>query len=98
MNHRYFHFQLTVSERTANIQDSERVDLSTRGFWIPGQKGFFDVRVFNPLAKRYREQNPKKYYKINEKEKKKHYNESIQNVEHGSLTLLVMSANGDFGR
>ena len=42
----------SLSERTANIQDSARVDLSARGFWIAGQKVFFDVRVFHLLAKR----------------------------------------------
>ena len=42
----------SLSERTANIQDSARVDLSARGFWIAGQKIFFDVRVFHLLAKR----------------------------------------------
>ena len=41
--------------------------------------------VFNPLAKRYQEQNLEKCYEINEKEKKKHYNERIQNVGHGKF-------------
>ena len=85
-------------ERTANLQDSARVDVSARGFWIAGQKAFFDMRVFNPLAKRYREHNLEKCYEINEKEKKRHYNERVQNVDHGSFTPVVMSANGGFGR
>ena len=68
------------------------VDLSARGFWITGQKIFFDVSVFNPLNERYREQNFEKCYDINEKQKKKHYNERIQNAEHDSFPP-VMSAN-----
>jgi len=35
---------------------------------------------------------------MNEKEKKKSYNERILNVEHGSFTPLVMTANGGFSR
>lgn len=34
---------------------------------IAEQKAFFDVRVFNPLAKRYSKQNVGKCYEINEK-------------------------------
>ena len=58
-------------ERTANIEDSARVDVSARGFWIAGQKAFFDVRIFKPLARRYHEQNLNKCYIISEKEKEK---------------------------
>ena len=55
-------------------------------------KDIFDVSVFNPLNERYREQNFEKCYDINEKQKKKHYNERIQNAEHDSFPP-VMSAN-----
>ena len=70
----------SLSERTANIQDTA------------GRNVFFDVRFFNASAKRYRKQN----LEINEREKKKHCNERIQNVVQGSFTPLVMSANGGF--
>jgi len=78
--------------------DGARLDIGARGFWTSGQKAFFDVRVFNPLAKRYRNTELKKCYAINEKEKKKSYNERILNIEQGSFTPLVMTANGGFGR
>ena len=65
---------------------------------MAGQKAFFDVRVFNPLAESYRAQNLEKCYEINEKEKKEHYNEKVHNMEHGSFTPLVMSGSGGFGR
>ena len=59
---------------------------------------FYDVRVFNPLAKRYRDLELRTCYAINEKEKKRSYNERIIRVEHGSFTPLVFSATGGMGR
>ena len=47
--------------------DEARLDVSARGFWVTGQKAFFDIRVFNPTllrtstllhAKRKREETP----------------------------------------
>ena len=55
-----------IREKAGNIQDSARVNLITRGLWTAGQKAFFDVRVFNRLAKRYCKQNLEKCYEINE--------------------------------
>ena len=59
------------SEKTSNISDQARVDISARGFWLTGEVAFFDVRVFNPTAKRYVNQELRKSYEVNEKEKKK---------------------------
>ena len=70
------------------------MDISARGFWVTGQTAFFDVRVFNPIAKRYVNQDPSKAYDTNEKEKKRSYNERVMQVEHGSFTPLVLSASG----
>ena len=53
---------------------------------------FFDVRVFNPTAKRYANQEISKTYEVNEREKNKQYNERILQIELGSFTPLVMSA------
>ena len=33
--------------------DEARLDISARSFWIRGQKAYFDVRVFNPFAKKH---------------------------------------------
>jgi hypothetical protein len=85
-------------EKTSNLKDEARADVCARGFWTTGQMAFFDVRVFNPIAKRYSNQELSKTYEINEKEKKKQYNERILQVEHGSFTPLVMSATGGMGR
>ena len=59
---------------------------------------FFDVTVFNPTAKRYVNQEISKTYEVNEREKKKLYNERILQIEHGSFTPLVMSATGGMVR
>ena len=75
-----------------------RLDISARGFWQAGQMAFLDVRVFNPNAKRYANIELSKAYEINEKEKKKTYNERTLQVEHGSFTPLVMSATGGMSR
>ena len=60
----------TFAENTANTSDEARVDVSARGFWVTGQTAFLDVRVFNPMAKRYVKQSLAKCYESNEKEKK----------------------------
>ena len=86
------------SEKTANKSDQARSDVSARGFWLTGQVTFFDVRFFNPNAKRYINQELRKSYKVNEKEKKKQYNERILQVKHGTFTQVVMSTNDGMGR
>ena len=62
-----------------------------------GQMAFFDVRVFNPTAKRYVNQEILKTYKVNERERKL-YNERILQIEHESFTPLVMSTTGGMGQ
>ena len=61
----------SLHERTANITDDARLDIAARGFWISGQRAFFDIRVFNPIARRYESQELNKAYEINEREKKR---------------------------
>ena len=50
------------------------------------------------MAPKYRNTPLSKCYTINENEKKKQYNERVLQVEHSSLTPLVMSSNGGLGR
>ena len=38
---------------SAIVGDEARLDVRARGFWQTGQNAFFDIRVFNPLAKRH---------------------------------------------
>ena len=46
-----------------------RLDVCARGFWQTGQMAFFDVRVFNPNARRYAKQELSKTYQLNVKER-----------------------------
>jgi len=39
--------------KSANVEDGARLDVVADGFWEHGQKAFFDVKVFNPLAPSY---------------------------------------------
>ena len=75
-----------------------RLDICARGFCQAGQMAFFDVKVFNPTAKSYVYQEISKTYAVNEREKKKLYNERTLQIEHGSSTPLVISAAGGMGR
>ena len=85
--------------RPSTIAGNEtRLDICATGFWEAGQMAFFDVRVFNPTATRYVNQEISKTYEVNEREKKKLYNERILQIERGSFTPLVMSATGGMGR
>ena len=78
--------------------DEARCDVGNRGFWSAGQVAFLDVRVFNPNANRHVNQSLKKIHEINEKEKKRAYNERVQEIEHDSFTPIVMSATGSMTR
>ena len=88
----------TLAERTANSSTEARLDISARGFWVPGQKVFCDVRVFDLNAQRYRNVELKRCFQKNEEEKKKKYNERVLRVENASFTPLVFSANGGMGK
>ena len=61
------------------------VDIAARSFWVTEQMAFYDVRVFNPIARRCVHMDTSKAYQLNEKEKKRNYNERILEVEHGSF-------------
>ena len=47
---------------------------------------FFDVRVFNPFARRYSGLTLSQAYRTNENEKKRLYNDRVMSVEHGTFT------------
>ena len=91
---------LTGEELNPRIikSDNARLDTSAVGFWTRGEQAFFDTRIFNPFALKHRRQNLAKAFKSNEAEKKRSYNQRIIEVEHGSFTPLVLSANGGMGR
>ena len=87
-----------LQQKTSNRSREARLDVSAVNFWVPGQRAFFDIRVFDLSAQRYRNLELAKCYTKNELEKKRQYNERVLEVENGSFTPLVFSSNGGMGR
>ena len=83
--------------RTANTSDEARWDVSARGVWNRGQTAYVNVRVFNPIAKGYRDKSMTAVYRSNEQLKKRSYNQRIQEVENATFTPLVFSCFGGQG-
>ena len=70
----------------ANRQDGARLDVSANGVWGGRfQKTYFDVRVFNPLAPSNRNQAPSAVFRKHELEKKRTYQQRVQDVEQSSF-------------
>ena len=86
----------SFSNRTANTHDESRLDVSARGLWVPYQKAFMDIRVFNPLAKRY--SSVAQAFDNNEKEKKRAYSQRVREIENGTFSPLVFSINGGLSK
>ena len=64
--------------RTANREDNARLDVAADGFWgISGQRAFFDVRVFNPMAPSLSNLTLHACYTLNEQEKKRLYDQRV---------------------
>lgn len=59
---------------------------------------YFDVRVFNPIAKTYLNLDLDSSHRRNEKEKKRAYNYRVQQVDQGTFTPLIFSCLGGIGR
>ena len=88
----------TLAHRTSNVDNQARLDISAKGFWNTSHElAFFDVRVFNPLAKSHVNQSLSSCYRKHENEKKRQYEERVCNVKHGTFTPLVFSAAGGMG-
>ena len=69
------------------------MDIKARDVWDPQSSAFFDVRVCHPNAESYRNQEPRQIYRIHENDKRR-----VLDVEHGSFTPLVFTANGGMGK
>ena len=83
---------------SANSQENARLDISANGVWGGRfQKTYFDVRVFNPLAPSNRNQSHAATYRKHKLEKKRAYQQRVQEVEHSSFTPLVLSVTGGMG-
>ena len=80
--------------RSANHECMARLDISSRGFWNPMEKAFFDVRIFHPNADSNRSRALNDLYSTHEREKKRAYNDRVIQVEHATFTPLVFSTSG----
>ena len=87
-------------QRNANTDSEARLDVAARGFWQEHEMAFFDIRVFNPFAKSYLNQNQslESVFRNHENQKKKSYNQRVIQVEHGTFTPIVTSSLGGLGR
>ncbi len=83
---------------TANVTDEARVDIAARGVWVTGQMAYFDVRVFNPIAKTFMNSDLAAAHRRNENEKKRSYSQRINRVDSGSFTPLVFSCLGGMSK
>ena len=87
-----------ILSSSTNSSDEARLDVSARGFWQRGQRAFFYVKVFNPFAKSHLNQRLETAFTSIDNEKKRHYNQRIIEVEHGSFNPLVFTPYGGSGR
>ena len=58
----------------------------------------FDVRVFNPSARSNNQSSLQAIYRRHEQEKRRHYDQRVREIEHGSFTPLVFSTTGGMSR
>ena len=72
------------AKKTANISEEARLDISARGFWKRGSRTFFDVRVYNTMAKSYANSSMLASHGQNKNEKKRQYNDRALQIEHAS--------------
>ena len=70
-----------MSCNTAVTDDGARLDIFMYGFWGGRfEKAFVDVRVFNPCAQSNRRSPISAVYRRHEQEKKRHYEQGVQNT------------------
>lgn len=80
--------------KSSNREDGARLDVVADNFWGDGQRAFFDVRVFHPMAQSYRQTRLNVCYKSREQEKRRCYEERIREVERGTFAPLVFTTAG----
>ena len=80
--------------RSANREDGARLDIVADNFWGNGQRAYFDVRVFHPMAPSYRNSSLHSCYRAKELEKRRAYDERIREVERSTFAPLVFTTSG----
>ena len=82
---------------SAIADDGARLDVAASGFWGGRhERAFFDIRVFNPLAKS-NSQSIVSCYRKHENVKKRAYDQRVREIEHGTFTPVVLSLTGGMG-
>ncbi|XP_065181984.1 uncharacterized protein LOC135812597 [Sycon ciliatum] len=85
--------------RTAIREDGARLDVAASGVWGGRfERAFFDIRVFNPHARSNSVHSIPAAYAKHEREKRRHYEERVREVEHATFVPLVFSATGGQGK
>ena len=87
-----------LNNESSNKLDNARVDVSAQDFWSKGQRAYFDIRVFDPMAPSYIDKELEKNHKKHEEDKRRSYNQRIINVERGSFTPLVFTISGGMSK
>ena len=77
--------------------DDAKPDVRARGFWRRGQNSYFDVLVTNAGAASHSNKPLKAVLRKYERLKKSKYSHRIMNIEHGTFTPLIFTANGCMG-
>ena len=84
--------------RSTNTEEGARLDIKAQNFWDKSkQSTFFDVRIFNSHAPVNCTSSTDAYYRRHEREKRRAYEQSVLEVEHGTFTPLVLSTSGGWG-
>ena len=81
----------------ANLADKARLDTAALGLFSPFERNFTDVRISNFNSPSFKDKTPEKLYELHEKEKMRHYNQRVIQVERGTFTPLVFNTNGGMG-
>ena len=83
--------------RPGNSKQKARLDVAGVGVWGAYEKTFLDIRIMHPNAPTYANKPIEEVYVLHEKEKKRHYNERVLQIEKGSFTPIVGSTFGGMG-
>ena len=85
--------------RSSNAAPGARLDVAADGVWGSWfERFFFDVRVFNPLAKTNSSGSLADTYRRHEADKRRQYEERVKDVEHATFIPLVFSTTGGMGK
>ena len=84
----------SFDHRTTTTEDEARLDIKANGIWETRfTKTYFDVKIFNPLAKSCTKSIPDAYT-FNESQKRLKYEQRIIEVENSSFNPLVFACGG----